>query len=87
MFKSIQTKIILILIIISLIMIVGTGMFYISLLESNKNVGQETEQIETNIQNAKTILVIVSVSFSIIRSSSNILFFKDDNSSNCKTYK
>ena len=58
MFKSIQIKIILILIIISLLMIVVMGLLYISSLEKTKENVQEQEVIESNIDNTKTVLII-----------------------------
>ena len=83
MFKSIHTKIILILIVISLVMIIGTGLFYISRLEKSKQNIEEHEVINENIEKTKTILIIVSVSYLAIRSSSCNIFIKNDISSNC----
>ncbi len=74
MFKSIQTKIILILVAISLVMIIGTGLFYISRLEETKKTVEEQELINENIEKTKTILIIVSVSYLAIRNSSNNFF-------------
>jgi hypothetical protein len=74
MFKSIQTKIILILVAISLVMIIGTGLFYISRLEETKKTVEEQELINENIEKTKTILLIVSVSYLAIRNSSNNFF-------------
>ena len=87
MFKSIQIKIILILIIISLLMIIGTGMLYISSLEKTKEKIQEQEIIQKNIDNTKTVLIIVASSFAIMRNSYNNIFFKSNNCTNSKTYK
>ncbi len=87
MFKSIQIKIILILIAISLIMIIGTGMLYIKSLEETKENIQEQEIIQEEIENAKTTVLIVSISFTLIRSDNNYFFFKNDNSTNSKAYK
>ena len=83
MFKSIQTKIILILIIISLIMIIGTGFFYISTLEKTKQTVQEQELIEKNIETTKKIIIISSASFTVIRYYDSHFFFKNDISTNC----
>ena len=75
MFKSIQTKIILILILISLVMIIGTGIFYIGTLEKSKKNIVEQEVIQKDIDNTKTVLIIVSTSFAVIRYSCNNIFF------------
>ena len=75
MFKSIQTKIIIILIVISLIMMIGTGLFYISSLEKTKENVKEQRQIEDNIERTKTTIIIVSVSYAIIRNCCNCVFF------------
>lgn len=87
MFKSIQIKIILILIIVSLLMIIGTGFIYISSLEKTKEAVEEKEVIQSNIDNTKTVLIIVSSSFLIMRSSHSDIFFKSNNCSDSKTYK
>jgi uncharacterized membrane protein YwzB len=87
MFKSIQTKIILILVAISLVMIIGTGLFYISRLEEARGSVEEQELINEDIEKTKTILIIVSVSYLAIRNCSYNFFIKNDFSSNCKINK
>ena len=66
MFRSIQIKIILIIMLISLIMIAGTGVFYISNLESAKQNIKEQEVIQEKIQDTQRVLIIVTISFIII---------------------
>jgi two-component system sensor histidine kinase VicK len=66
MFKSVQMKIILIIMVISLIMILGLGTLFIVNLEKTKLIVQEQNVIEEQIQNTKAILTIIATAFVII---------------------
>ena len=61
MFKSIQIKIILIVVLLAIVMFAVPGYLYINYLES-----LNTEMIYTSINDAKLIFIIISVSFIII---------------------